>query len=61
MPTWTRILTDARKFGVALLGLLVTAMAQGLVPEKYQPWAAVAIALGTALGVYKAENKPAED
>lgn len=59
-PTWTRVLTDARKFGAALVGAVAIAVAQGVVPEKYAPWAAVILALGTAVGVYKAENVPTE-
>lgn len=55
-PTWTMILTAARKFGVALVGLAATALAQGLLPEQWRPWAAVVVALGTALGVYGIGN-----
>jgi hypothetical protein len=58
-PTWARVLTDARKFGVGLLGALATAAAAGLVPAPYDRWAPVVIALATALGVYAVPNTDA--
>ena len=60
-PDWTKVLTTARKFGAALLGVLTMAVTQGLIPEEWRPWAAVLVALGTALGVYSAGNAPALD
>lgn len=60
-PTWMKVTTEARKFGVALIGVIATLTAQGLIPEPYDKWAAVLVALGTALGVYTAENTTTEE
>lgn len=46
----------ARKFLAALLGALVVAMTEGLLPEAVNGWATVVAAFGTALGVYYAPN-----
>ena len=46
------------KFLVALAGVVAQVIALGLVPARYEPWAAVAVALFTALGVYQVKNKP---
>lgn len=62
-PTWLRVRSDARKFGVTLLGVLATAAAiadqasgTGVLPEPYAAWAPVLVAVATAAGVYKAKN-----
>ena len=53
------VATTARKWGIAVVGVLAQAAASGLLPEQYQPWGAVVIALATALGVYGVRNHPA--
>lgn len=62
-PAWTRVRSDARKFGVALLGLLATAAAiadqaagTNVLPPELARWAPVVVAVATALGVYKVRN-----
>lgn len=62
-PTWTQLLTRARKTGVALLGALAVAAAVtdqalqlGVLPDDVARWAPVLIALATAAGVYRATN-----
>lgn len=58
-PTWTRVLTRARKLGVALLGVLGIAAAvaaSGVLPEPLARWAPVVVALATAAGVYRVPN-----
>lgn len=58
-PTWTRVLTRARKLGVALLGVLgvlAVIAGSGLLPEPYARWAPVIVSLATALGVYRVPN-----
>lgn len=46
----------ARKAVVALVGVVAQAVNLGLLPEQWQEWAAVVIALATAVGVYQAPN-----
>lgn len=58
MPNYHRVFTEARKFGVAVLGLAATVAASDAVPERYRGWAQVVLALATALGVYHVENVP---
>lgn len=62
-PTWTRLLTDARKLGAALLGVLAIAATVAaspalldVLPDRYARWAPVVIALASAVGVYRAKN-----
>lgn len=52
-----RLLTDARKAGVAVVGGLAEALSLGLLPEPWSKWAAVIVAAATAAGVYGVGNK----
>lgn len=45
-----------RKTIAAVLGLLALAIAQGLVPDEWLPYANGALAVATALGVYGVRN-----
>jgi hypothetical protein len=57
-----KVLSVSRKWGVALLGVVAQAAASGAVPDKYAPWAAVVVAVATAVGVYSVPNAaPAGD
>lgn len=47
-----------RKAAVAVAGVLGQVLAAGVLPPTWQPWAAVALALATALGVYQVPNAP---
>jgi EamA domain-containing membrane protein RarD len=47
----------AHKAGVAVAGVIAQIIALGLVPDKYEPWVAVVVALLTAFGVYQVPNK----
>ena len=49
-------LATVRKFAAAIAGALAQAVAAGVLPEQYAKWAAVAIAIATALGVYAVPN-----
>ncbi len=53
-----RILTTARKWGIALIGAAAQLVAAGLLPDNLKPWGAVVLALATALGVYAVPNTP---
>lgn len=55
----TKVLSQSRKWGLALLGVALQAVSAGVLPEKYQPWGAVVVALATALGVYHVPNAAA--
>ena len=48
----------ARKFIVALLGIVVAAATQGLIPDPYAAWVAVTGATLVAGGVWGIPNKP---
>ena len=50
-----------RKAGVAVAGALAQAVAAGVVPEAWLPWAQVALAVATALGVWAAPNTQLEE
>ena len=52
---------QVRKYAVAVIGVLVQVASAGVLPEKYQPWAAVVVALATALGVYHVPNATPDD
>ena len=47
-----------RKALVAVLGIAVQAVQYGVIPQQYQAWGAVVLALATALGVYVTPNAP---
>ena len=51
-----------RKYAKAWTALAITAILgaiqSGVLPEKYQPWGAVAMAVLVALGVRQVPNKP---
>lgn len=47
-----------RKFIVALIGALATAVSEGLISETWNSWLTVAVVFLTALGVYQVENAP---
>ena len=53
--------TTARKYAVALVGVLVQGLQVVTLPEQYQPWVTVALALATALGVYHVPNDTPAD
>lgn len=53
------LITEARKFLVALTGLATTAIADGLVPSGDIKYVTLAISALTALAVYLTPNKPA--
>ena len=52
------LFTSARKWGVALAGVLAQVIAANVLPDRWQHWAAGLLALLTALGVYGVENVP---
>lgn len=56
MPTFLKWLTEARKVGAAVAGLIALALASNLVPAEYVGYANTAIGVLTAVGVYKARN-----
>lgn len=56
MPTYLHVLTEARKFGIALATLLTALLAANLVPEEYAGYAATAVGLLGSLGIYAAPN-----
>ncbi len=49
----------ARKFLVAAVGALAVIVAAGILPEPAKSWAVAALAVATALGVYRVPNAPA--
>lgn len=51
--------TRARKFLVAALGTAAMVVSTGVLEENAEVWVNAALALGTALGVYQATNRPA--
>jgi hypothetical protein len=53
-----KVLSEARKAIVAVLGVAATAVANGLITGTAVKWVSVAIAVATALGVYAVPNKP---
>lgn len=55
-PTWLRWRSEARKFGIALLGFASNAVAAGVVPEPYKTWVVAVIGFATAVGVFRAGN-----
>lgn len=46
------------KFVTALIGAAAIAVTTFTVPDHWKPYAAVLIALATALGVYRVPNQP---
>jgi len=54
-----KLFTTARKWGVALAGVLAQVVAANVLPDRWQHWAASLLALLTALFVYGVENAPA--
>lgn len=53
------MLARTRKALVAVAGVAAQAVALGVLPQQWQLWGAVVVALATALGVYVAPNAPA--
>lgn len=51
-------MTRYAKFITALIGALVVAVAEGLVPDEAARWVPVVVAFATALGVYAVPNTP---
>lgn len=49
----------ARKFLVAALGTAAMVVSTGVLEENVEVWVNATLALGTALGVYQAKNRPA--
>lgn len=49
-----------RKFFVSLIGALVAAVSQGLLPESVGKWLGIVIIFLTALGIYGVPNAPDE-
>lgn len=47
----------ARKFVVALLGAVLVAVSQGLLPAAVGDWTTVVVSFLTALGVYAVKNE----
>lgn len=52
-----KLLLDARKTGMAVLGILAQVAALGLLPAPYDKWAPVIVAIATALGVYAVQDQ----
>lgn len=52
---------QVRKYAVAVVGVLVQVVSAGVLPDEYQPWGAVVVALATALGVYQVPNDTPAD
>lgn len=60
---WNRLKHDpatARKFFVAVAGVLLVAVTQGLFPESISPWVTILASAITAGGVYVVPNKKEE-
>ena len=51
-----KFLNEARKTGVTILGIVAAVASQGMLPDPEAKWAAVIVALATALGVYHVPN-----
>jgi len=52
-----KLLLDARKTGMAVLGILAQVAALGLLPAPYDRWAPIIVAIATALGVYAVQDQ----
>jgi hypothetical protein len=52
-----KLLLDARKTGMAVLGILAQVAALGLLPAPYDKWAPIIVAIATALGVYAVQDQ----
>ena len=50
----------AKAYTALALAAILGAVQNGALPEKYQPWGVVAVAVLTALGVRQVPNAPAE-
>lgn len=60
MTLWNDPAT-ARKFIVALLGAVLVAVSQGLLPALVGDWTTVVVSFLTALGVYGIRNKGTDE
>ena len=58
MPTWLKWFTEAKKTGVVVLSILVSALALGLIPDPWNKYAVIVIQIATAAGVFSVKNKP---
>lgn len=52
-----KLILDARKTGMAVLGIIAQVAALGLLPPPYDRWAPVIVAVATALGVYAVQDQ----
>jgi len=56
---WTKILTEARKAGIAALGVIAAALAAGLIPGEWTPFVVAVLGAATAYGItYAVPNVP---
>lgn len=57
---WNRLRNEpqtAKKFLVALVGAISTAISEGLLPDSWSSYVTVTVVFLTALGVYQVPNK----
>ena len=57
---WQDVLVETRKTVVAVVGIAAMLLAQGVLSDNYAKYAAMVVAIGTALGVYATPNAPSE-
>jgi hypothetical protein len=56
MPRYLKLLSEARKAGIALLGGAATVASAGLLPTPWDRYAPIIIAIATYAGVYTVPN-----
>lgn len=54
---WHKVFTIARKAGVAVLGVVVMGLSNGVIPEPWDKVAVAVLAVATYFGVYSVPNK----